>query len=89
MRTTFRTGDVKTTADRTMPFSAASLAPGRPADKGAMSDASWGLGDERLITAQLLAVFESSSRAMLPKRYANIDVDDLQEKLRILKAQIR
>jgi ATP-dependent 26S proteasome regulatory subunit len=38
---------------------------------------------------ELLAVFESSSRAMLPKRYANIDIDELQDKLRVLKAQIR
>lgn len=38
---------------------------------------------------ELLAVFESSSRAMLPKRYAGIDLDQLQDKLQLLKAQIR
>ena len=31
---------------------------------------------------ELLAVFESSSRALLPKRYHDIDVDDLRAKLR-------
>lgn len=38
---------------------------------------------------ELQAVFESSSRAMLPKRYAHIDVDALQERLRTLKSQFR
>lgn len=38
---------------------------------------------------ELLAVFESSSRAMLPKRYHDIDVDQLQERLRTLRAVIR
>jgi AAA+ superfamily predicted ATPase len=38
---------------------------------------------------ELLAVFESSSRSMLPKRYANIALDKLQERLRELKLRIR
>ncbi|MCK6546796.1 AAA family ATPase [Myxococcota bacterium] len=38
---------------------------------------------------ELLAVFESSSRAMLPKRYAGIQIDELQDKLQTLKLQIR
>lgn len=38
---------------------------------------------------ELLAVFESSSRAMLPKRYAEIDIDALQERLRELKLRVR
>lgn len=38
---------------------------------------------------ELLAVFESSSRAMLPKSYANIDLNELQARMRELKAQIR
>lgn len=38
---------------------------------------------------ELLAVFESSSRAMLPKRYADMDKDDLQRKMRELKARVR
>jgi transitional endoplasmic reticulum ATPase len=37
---------------------------------------------------ELLAVFESSSREMLPKRYQAIDVDELQARLRVLRAQI-
>ena len=37
---------------------------------------------------ELLAAFESSSRSLLPKRYADIDVDQLQERLRILRTQI-
>jgi len=37
---------------------------------------------------ELLAVFESSSRKLLPKRYADISLDDLQARLRSLKAQI-
>ena len=37
---------------------------------------------------ELLAAFESSSRSLLPKRYADIDVDQLQERLRVLRAQI-
>lgn len=38
---------------------------------------------------ELLAVFECSSRKLLPKRYAELNIEDLQERLRILKAQIR
>ncbi len=37
---------------------------------------------------ELLAAFESSSRSLLPKRYADIDVDQLQERLRVLRGQI-
>lgn len=37
---------------------------------------------------ELLAVFESSSRAMLPKRYRDISLDQLQERLRLLRARI-
>ncbi len=38
---------------------------------------------------ELLAVFESSSRAMLPKRYHDIDPEALQDKLRALRASMR
>jgi transitional endoplasmic reticulum ATPase len=38
---------------------------------------------------ELLAVFESSSRAMLPKRYASVKIEDLQDRLRDLKVRIR
>lgn len=38
---------------------------------------------------ELLAVFESSSRKLLPKRYHDINVDELQDRLRELKAQLR
>ena len=34
---------------------------------------------------ELQAVFECSSRAMLPKRYHDISIDALQERLRLLK----
>ena len=37
---------------------------------------------------ELLAVFESSSRSMLPKRFRDIDLDDLQSRLRALKAVV-
>lgn len=37
---------------------------------------------------ELLAVFESSSRGMLPRRYKDIDVDDLQQRLRELRVQL-
>ena len=37
---------------------------------------------------ELLAAFESSSRSLLPKRYADIDVDQLQDRLRALRSQI-
>ncbi len=37
---------------------------------------------------ELLAAFESSSRSLLPKRYADIDVDQLQDRLRVLRAQM-
>ncbi len=37
---------------------------------------------------ELLAVFESSSRALLPKRYQDIDVDVLQARLRELRRQV-
>lgn len=38
---------------------------------------------------ELLAVFESSSRALLPERYQELGIEALQERLRALKAQIR
>ncbi len=38
---------------------------------------------------ELLAVFESSSRSMLPKRYQNIGAAELQERLRLLRAVVR
>jgi SpoVK/Ycf46/Vps4 family AAA+-type ATPase len=38
---------------------------------------------------ELLAVFESSSRAMLPRRYREIGLEELQARLNILRAQIR
>jgi SpoVK/Ycf46/Vps4 family AAA+-type ATPase len=38
---------------------------------------------------ELLAVFESSSRSMLPKRYHEIEIDVLQERLRELRSEIR
>ena len=38
---------------------------------------------------ELLAVFESSSRSMLPKHYSDIDIDELQDKLRELKLGLR
>lgn len=38
---------------------------------------------------ELLAVFESSSRSLLPKRYADVDVDELQARLRELGRETR
>jgi hypothetical protein len=38
---------------------------------------------------ELLAVFESSSRSMLPEKYRSVPVDELQARLRLLKAQVR
>jgi transitional endoplasmic reticulum ATPase len=38
---------------------------------------------------ELLAVFESSSRALLPKRYRELDLTALQERMRALRAVIR
>jgi SpoVK/Ycf46/Vps4 family AAA+-type ATPase len=37
---------------------------------------------------ELLAVFEASNRRMLPKKYAEVPVDELQAKLQLLKAQV-
>jgi AAA+ superfamily predicted ATPase len=37
---------------------------------------------------ELLAVFEASNRRMLPKKYADLSVDDLQAKLGLLRAQV-
>jgi len=37
---------------------------------------------------ELLAVFESSSRKLLPKRYKEISMEELQLRLRNLKAQV-
>jgi transitional endoplasmic reticulum ATPase len=36
---------------------------------------------------ELLAVFEASNRRMLPKKYADVPVEELQARLQILKAQ--
>ena len=38
---------------------------------------------------ELLAVFEASNRRMLPKKYADVPVDELQARLQLLKAQVR
>ena len=38
---------------------------------------------------ELQAVFEASSRAMLPKRYAEIGVDELQARIAEIKHRIR
>lgn len=38
---------------------------------------------------ELLAVFESSSRALLPKRYADMSPAELQDRLRTLKTMVR
>jgi transitional endoplasmic reticulum ATPase len=37
---------------------------------------------------ELLAVFEASNRRMLPKKYADVPVDELQTRLQLLKAQV-
>ena len=37
---------------------------------------------------ELLAVFEASNRRMLPKKYADVPVDELQQRLQLLKAQV-
>jgi len=37
---------------------------------------------------ELLAVFEASNRRMLPKKYADVPVDELQARLQLLKAQV-
>jgi transitional endoplasmic reticulum ATPase len=37
---------------------------------------------------ELLAVFEASNRRMLPKKYADVPVDELQQRLGLLKAQV-
>jgi len=36
---------------------------------------------------ELLAVFEASNRRMLPKKYADVSLDELQARLQLLKAQ--
>jgi SpoVK/Ycf46/Vps4 family AAA+-type ATPase len=36
---------------------------------------------------ELLAVFEASNRRMLPKKYADVPVEELQQRLQLLKAQ--
>ncbi|MEW5854096.1 MAG: AAA family ATPase [Myxococcota bacterium] len=38
---------------------------------------------------ELLAVFEASNRALLPHKYAGVPVEELQNKLRLLRAQVR
>ncbi len=37
---------------------------------------------------ELLAVFEASNRRMLPAKYADVPVDELQARLMALKAQV-
>jgi transitional endoplasmic reticulum ATPase len=37
---------------------------------------------------ELLAVFEASNRRMLPKKYSDVPVDELQQRLQLLKAQV-
>jgi AAA+ superfamily predicted ATPase len=37
---------------------------------------------------ELLAVFEASNRRMLPKKYADVPVEELQARLQLLKAQV-
>ena len=37
---------------------------------------------------ELLAVFEASNRRMLPKKYADVPLDELQARLQLLKAQV-
>ncbi|HEX9101713.1 MAG TPA: ATP-binding protein, partial [Polyangia bacterium] len=36
---------------------------------------------------ELLAVFEASNRRMLPKKYADVPIDELQARLQLLRAQ--
>jgi ATP-dependent 26S proteasome regulatory subunit len=38
---------------------------------------------------ELLAVFESSSRAMLPRRYRDVEPAALQERMRLLRSMVR
>jgi len=45
--------------------------------------------DTRMLSfMEMLAVFESSSRRMLPERYRDLDTDEVQKQLDILKAQL-
>jgi hypothetical protein len=37
---------------------------------------------------ELLAVFEASNRRMLPAKYANIPIEELQARLGLLRAQV-
>ena len=37
---------------------------------------------------ELLAVFEASNRRMLPKKYADVPVEELQQRLQALKLQV-
>ena len=37
---------------------------------------------------ELLAVFEASNRRMLPKKYADVPIDELQARLGALRAQV-
>jgi len=43
---------------------------------------------EMLEYMELLAVFEASNRKMLPKKYADMDVDELQARLALLRAKV-
>lgn len=43
---------------------------------------------EMLSYMELLAVFEASNRRMLPRKYADIPVEQLQDRLRLLRAQV-
>jgi hypothetical protein len=43
---------------------------------------------EMLEYMELVAVFEASNRRMLPKKYANLPVDELERKLSLLRAKV-
>ena len=43
---------------------------------------------EMLEYMELLAVFEASNRRMLPKKYADVPVEELQARLGALRAQV-
>jgi transitional endoplasmic reticulum ATPase len=72
---------------------AADYAGDRGADAGVTTeDLARGVTDylpsrdgEMIEYMELLAVFEASNRRMLPKKYADVSVDELQERLQLLK----
>ena len=43
---------------------------------------------ELLEYMELLAVFEASSRRLLPPKYAGLSLDDLDQRLRVLRATV-